>query len=801
MDQGASVLNIRNRAGKDTTGDDPVLADITDEIFAAATAAVDEEDDLSGPLDEISAAPVTIDLAQDLTPQPEAVIEEGEMPTRSAWRWIVPTIAILAIIAWTGGMIAMIGLQTFARLAPVELTQLIAGLCVPPVLIGIIWLLAMRTSTAEARRFGDVATRMRAEAAALEQAIAVMNRQVDENRARLGEQTAALMAMGDQANQRLTAISRGMAHEVGSADEQSRRLAEGITTAQNSLSVLLASLPRALGEAGEMKSSLEGAGLAASEQAAALDAQIVALTERGRVADALATGAAQKLAAHIARMEATSETAGTRLEVVTADMSVAVDGLLNRTASAVDEARKGIEAQGAAMLAMVEANQAHLSRASTESVDALAQRIDLIEAAIDRIGGRIAEQRMAGQALVADIDRDFGTVEDKVATFHNNGIERTQMLAASISALNGSADAMTEALRAGEDMARRVINTSEDLLTSLDAAAREIDETLPEALKRLDKRIGESRKIVGSAKPELLALVTAAESTHDAIEAIAQVLTNQRQTLDQLTSTLLEALRTGEDKAETLGAAMDATISRTNDFTESAAPRLVEALMRVRETANTAAERARETLTSVIPDAARVLETASNQAIQRAVGGAVEQHIAGIITATDAAVAAATRASERLASQMMTIAETTSMVEARIDDARAENEKSDRESFGRRASLLIESLNSASIDIAKSFSSDVADSAWAAYLKGDRGVFTRRAVRLIDTGEAREIARLYDEEPSFREQVNRYIHDFEAMLRTILAQRDGSPIGVTLLSSDMGKLYVALAQAIERLRT
>ena len=35
----------------------------------------------------------------------------------------------------------------------------------------------------------------------------------------------------------------------------------------------------------------------------------------------------------------------------------------------------------------------------------------------------------------------------------------------------------------------------------------------------------------------------------------------------------------------------------------------------------------------------------------------------------------------------------------------------------------------------------------------------------------------------------------------ILAQRDGAAIGVTLLSSDMGKLYVALAQAIERLRT
>jgi hypothetical protein len=113
---------------------------------------------------------------------------------------------------------------------------------------------------------------------------------------------------------------------------------------------------------------------------------------------------------------------------------------------------------------------------------------------------------------------------------------------------------------------------------------------------------------------------------------------------------------------------------------------------------------------------------------------------------------------------------------------------------------LIETLNSASIDIAKAFGADVADSAWGAYLKGDRGVFTRRAVRLIDSGDAQNIANLYDGDRAFNEHVNRYIHDFEAMLRAILTQREGSALGVTLLSSDMGKLYVALAHAIERLR-
>ena len=38
------------------------------------------------------------------------------------------------------------------------------------------------------------------------------------------------------------------------------------------------------------------------------------------------------------------------------------------------------------------------------------------------------------------------------------------------------------------------------------------------------------------------------------------------------------------------------------------------------------------------------------------------------------------------------------------------------------------------------------------------------------------------------------------MLRRILAERDGGMIGVSLMSSDMGKLYAALAQAVDKRR-
>ena len=144
--------------------------------------------------------------------------------------------------------------------------------------------------------------------------------------------------------------------------------------------------------------------------------------------------------------------------------------------------------------------------------------------------------------------------------------------------------------------------------------------------------------------------------------------------------------------------------------------------------------------------------------------------------------------------------ELTVNLESRITNAREKATDKVDGDFARRVALITESLNSSSIDIAKALSSEVTDTAWASYLRGDRGIFTRRAVRLLDNSEAREIAELYDGDADFREHVNRYIHDFEAMLRTMLSTRDGHAVSVTLLSSDMGKLYVVLAQALERLR-
>ena len=679
---------------------------------------------------------------------------------------------------------------------PATVAVAVAALGVVPILVLTLLVATAIGSGAHARRMMAGARAMRAEALALETTIARLDATIEARRASLAEQVQLLGTLGDSATARLAEIGSALSQEVTDVEANARALGDSAEAAEAKLAVLLATMPRAQAEADTLGGKVERIGLSASERIADLDARLVALTERGHAAEVLAGGAAEKLAAHIVRMDATSETAAARLDTVTAAMAAEIDALLGRTADAVDESRKGIVAQGDAMLAMVQTHQAALQTAARESAEALAERIEIVELVIDRVTRRLEEQRQSGDAMVGNMESWIGRVEERFAVLQREGIARTDRLAESMAALGGNAETMAEALQRGGGIAAQTIASAETLLIALDSAAREMDETLPEALARLDRRLDATHQRVAATKPEMLALVNASESTSDAIDSVATALAAQRRTADEVAGKLDAALIASREKATSLDKAVEESIDRVDSFVESAAPRLLEALLRVKDTALSAAEKARDTLAEVIPEAAQALEHASEDAFRRAAGAGVQEQIASVAEVAEAAVAAATRAAERLDSQLHRISKATAAVDGMIEDARAE----EHDNFARRASQLIETMNSAAIDISRSIAPEVTDTAWQAYLKGDRGVFTRRAVRLLDTNDQREVARLYENEAEFREHVNRYIHDFEGMLRTILAQREGSTLSVALLSSDMGKLYVALAQAIERLR-
>jgi hypothetical protein len=733
----------------------------------------------------------------------DAAYLDDEDEIRSHWRRpLAFSLCIVTAIAWVG----LICYTQYVAVAAGHFqlsdgVNAIAIASAPLALIGVVWMLMMRTSSREATRFARTVDDLRSEEARLGLILADVAERIANSRAALAQQGDELMSLGDDAAQRLAQISETMRSDVDGIGRHSNALKNSAAAARADMAVLLSDLPKAQVQTRQMVAALQEAGVTAHEKAGALDAQLSALTLRGREADEIAGGAAQKLAAHLTRMEGVSEVAGARLEESANQMTGAVDAALERAADALSTARQGMEAQSAAMLAMVEQSQAAMATAGSDAAESISQRISFISERVEKIAKTFADQDVASKILMERLNQEIDGIEQRFVKLGDDSTVTAERASAAILGLRDNADALADSLAIGGKTAESLIGQAESLLTALDASSREIDETLPAAYARLEQAALQSRATAQAVVPEIAAIEAAATTALGQLREAESLVTAQRTGLDGLINVTSEKLTESRATAQALSDSIDAMESKAKSLTEATGPQLVEALLRVKDTANQAAEHARNALAEIIPQSAAALGAQTRDALTAAMTKQVEEQMGEIARTAETAVEAAQKATDRLMRQMLTISETSAALEARVAEAKEDVERADQSSFSRRVALLIESLNSTAIDVTKILSNDVTDTAWAAYLRGDRGVFTRRAVKLLDTGEVREIARHYDEEPEFRDQVNRYIHDFEAMLRNVLSTRDGGPLSVTLLSSDAGKLYVALAQAIERLRS
>jgi len=730
------------------------------------------------------------DTAQDATPfapVPAFAALEAETPAPppapSVAEKIVLSLLGVTAFGWTALMVGL-AINAFSAGAPtlVEAVQGIGIAAAPLALVVGLLILWQRNNAREAQRFSDVARGVRMESLALDAVLSLASRRLAEDRIAVAEQADRLLLLADQTALKLREATDDLSREITALGDRSRELDAAAGTARVDMGVLLADLPRAEEQTRTLAEAIRSAGLGAHEQASALDATLSALSTRAREAEDNTAGAANRLSAQISHIAGSSDVAARGIEDASARMSASVDAVLERATEAVERTRLGIIAQGEAIDAMIERAQTSAEAAAAEAAEALAKQDGL------------------GAAMIERIQRGLAHVEARFAELDETGRARTERLGDALGQLGGHIERVMVSLNEGGTAATTFINRAETLRGAINACLDEMGTALPTALSTLEDHAARSREIVSAAVPEAERLHVAAKAAGDALNAARTALDERRAAIDTLGDTINARLAAVREGTTTLGEAITQVDSEAVKLANSTSPKLVDALIRVRETATQAAERAREALGTIIPRSAEALGDAGRAALEKAVASQVDGQIARIVTISETAVEAARNATARLEEQLGRIAETSAAVDGQIADGKAEVEATDRDNFSRRVALLIDSLNSASIDVSKLFSNEASDSAWAAYLRGDRGIFTRRAVKLIENGEAREIARHYENDTEFRDQVNRYIHDFETLLRPILSTRDGSTLAVILLSSDMGKLYVALAQAIERLR-
>ncbi len=712
--------------------------------------------------------------------------------------WLFATAALCWIAVLGGVALSTIG---NGGLGIVDLMRGVSIASGPLALIATVLILWQRSGRREAARYADVARGVRLETLALDAVLGLVAQRLGEDRAAVATQADQLLALADETSARLATATAALGREVAELGRRSRELDEAAGTARVDMGVLLADLPIAERQVRALAEDLRGAGLGAHEQAAALQTLLAALAARAREAEDNAGGAANRMQAQVSRIAGASEIAARDIDAAADRMGAAIDDALGRAGDAVERTHQGIVAQGDAIAAMAERARAAADAASSDVAVTLENRVAAISATADSLAALLARQDDVGALVIERLQRGLAALEARFAELDESGRARTERLGEALGLLLAHAERTMASLTDGGTAATTLINRTETLRQAIGACLVELDQTLPGALAGLENAAQRSHDAIARSTPEVERLGGIAADAARALDGARGEIDARRDAIEAIGDLIATRIAAVRADAESLGDTIDTAGAKADKLADSTSPKLVEALIRVRETAGQAAERAREALGAIVPQSATALGEAGRKALLAAVGDTVEAQIARVAALSEAAVEAARTAALRLETQLARVAETSASVEDHVAAGKAEVEASDRDNFARRTALLVDSLNSTAIDVAKLLSNEASDAEWEAYLRGDRGAFTRRAVRLLDKGEAREIARHYADEPEFRAQVNRYVHDFEALLRPVLATRDGSTLAVILLSSEMGKLYVALAQAIERLRS
>lgn len=819
--------------------------------------------------------------------------------------WIVPILAILAIAVWSGFFGWANRAEMLAGAASQQWIGWITAWATPVLLVVAIWLLALRTSTREAARFGNVAQLLSTESARLEERLATVNRELSLAREFLATQTRELDYLGRTATERLSEHAGQLQTLVLDNGAQVEAIATVSSSALENMNKLRDSLPVIANSARDVSNQIGGAGRVAqnnvaelvsgferlNEFGAASERQVLSL--RGRVEETLAAFTAQAeqldviseqrfaalredsesfrgeldsreveaLAAIRARAESLRAELAESHEQSRADEDAALESVRRRLSSLRDDAaqltsavRQGEEAALEAWRGQVAEMQERLRtaidelqaldaralesaqrklaalRTEAEAVDTrLAERdlrfneeidgrrnafAEAEDGAMARLGERLAaldetiaerrEAQLAQMAMLAEQGEALGQrieqLGDQFARVAGQGDEARGVLAEGIDGLNAKLIESREALD-GTDMAVAALtDASVRLLELIQASAKHSRDDLPvamlaseERLVEIERRADEVRSLLDQARVSGEAVTTSMSGADNrSREAMAAI--------EEFQSRFGETARAQVDSIERLRAGVSALDGESSTAAERVLGTLREAIASLETSARAALAAIETDQAERISAIAAQLGDKSAEAIDRAVAERGDEAIGKLDEATERATEASREAARQLRDQLAKVNELTSNLESRVLRARERAEEQVDNDFTRRVALITESLNSNAIDLAKALSTEVTDTAWTSYLRGDRGIFTRRAVRLLDNSEAREIAELYDADHDFREHVNRYIHDFESMLRVMLSTRDGNAVSVTLLSSDMGKLYVALAQAIERLR-
>ncbi|WP_439532464.1 hypothetical protein [Polymorphobacter sp.] len=706
---------------------------------------------------------------------------EPEPTTPPRWPYVIAGVASLL---W-----AVLAFVAMSPLLPIGLPEILdplalgAGILLNFVApLAILWLVASRLRDTGARRG--------ARAALLEEHSRLAAQRID-----IGAEALASLErrLADLAGQ-LTAMARPVERQhqaLGISIAGLEAAATGLDAATRHTEAATARLssetPAAANAAEHLTALLDQSRQALAGQIADADAMLANLAARLAEARNQAAAAGSEAATHIVAITDATTAAQNALGAPLAALRHGVDEALLRTAEALDATRDGVNAQAGAMLASVDQARVSIDDIGGESARAIA--------------ARLAELTETLAALAASLDRQaeraghlVGQLAERVQAFDTQLAGSTTLGTESLTALTGG---LADARAALDSLADPVAHNDTALAGITDRIAT-LDSHVGQLFGRLDEQLPAAQPGLDDLGQRLARLHDDAAALAAPIEANADTLASAQHRMEIAAAALDAATAQLADHLARAEASLNGITRTTEDEALAATTQLIDSFGQVREIAAQAAGTMRETLSGVVAEAEAALDRAGTTRAATAFGMPIRSELAALEAAQTRAAAAAQAAAERVSERLLSLTGTVSSIEHHFDKRQTELDIRDRMDLVKRATGLLTALQSQSIDLARLLALDIEDQAYDAWLDGDRSRFLRHlALGIGEDGSGnvgRAISRHLVHDRAFRTEAARYVEDFEALIAHVMQDRQGRTLAATLLASDPGKLYIALAQ-------
>jgi len=148
---------------------------------------------------------------------------------------------------------------------------------------------------------------------------------------------------------------------------------------------------------------------------------------------------------------------------------------------------------------------------------------------------------------------------------------------------------------------------------------------------------------------------------------------------------------------------------------------------------------------------------------------------------------------------LMGLVEVLGQTEARVDEVEARFARRERSTLARDASRLMAGLSANVGEMAHLLQMEVPEAQWRDWLRGDRSALPAVVRPLLAPEDQRLVRRHIEHDPAFRVEALRFLDQFEVLIARLLGDREGDGLAAVMMSADIGKLYIRVAEAAGRL--